>query len=158
MAINVFFFSDESMDKIYVTYGKFDFIQQIEQIFYSTMVSRLMEIFLCFLSLTDKHIYQIKCLMKAEKTDDKNKMFKVFSCINLKLVFFYIFSCLLLICYWYIVSSFCAVYENTQIIFIKDCLLSFLLNLIFPFFNIFNSLWSSILCYKRPEWKNGLFI
>ena len=134
MAMNVFFFSDESMHKIYVTYGKFDFIQQIEQIFYSTLVSQLMEVFLCFLSLTDKHIYQIKRLMKAKILDDKNKMFKVFSCIKIKLVIFYIFSCLLFVCYWYIVSSFCAVYENTQIIFIKDCLFSFLFNLLFPIF------------------------
>ena len=134
MAMNVFFFSDESMHKIYVTYGKFDFIQQIEQIFYSTLVSQLMEVFLCFLSLTDKHIYQIKRLMKAKILDDKNKIFKVFSCIKIKLVIFYFFSCLLFVCYWYIVSSFCAVYENTQIIFIKDCLFSFLFNLLFPIF------------------------
>ena len=133
MAMNVFFFSDESMHKIYLTYGKYDFIQQIEQIFYSTLVSQLMETFLCFLSLTDKHIYKIKSLITSKISDDKNKMFKLFLCIKIKLIFFCIFTFLLLISYWYIVSTFCAVYENTQIIFIKDCIFSFLLNLLYPF-------------------------
>ena len=32
MAMNVFFFTDESMHKIYLNYGKFNFIQQIPQI------------------------------------------------------------------------------------------------------------------------------
>ena len=60
MALNVFFFSDETMHKMFLDYGKYNFIQQIPQIVYSTIVSQLIEILLCFLSLTDKHFYQIK--------------------------------------------------------------------------------------------------
>ena len=60
MAINVFFFSDESMNKIFLNYGKYNFFQQIPQIVYTTIISQLIEVFLCYLSLTDKHIYQIK--------------------------------------------------------------------------------------------------
>ena len=56
MAMNVFFFQDESMHKLFLNYGKYDFIQQIPQIIYSTLISQLLEVFLCFLSLTDKHI------------------------------------------------------------------------------------------------------
>ena len=57
MAMNVFFFSDESMHKLYIDYGKYDFIQQIPQILYSTIISKLIEIILCYLSLTDKPIH-----------------------------------------------------------------------------------------------------
>ena len=35
--------------------------------------------------------------------------------------------------YWYIITCFCAVYENTQIAFIKDSFLSFALELLYPF-------------------------
>ena len=56
MAMNVFFFSDESMHKLYLSYGKFDFIQQLSQIIYSTLISQFMEVILCFLGLTDKYI------------------------------------------------------------------------------------------------------
>ena len=60
LAMNAFFFSDESMHRLYVDYGKYNFIQQIPQILYSTIVSHVIEIILCFLTLTDKHIYEIK--------------------------------------------------------------------------------------------------
>ena len=129
IAMNVFFFTDESMHKIFLSYGKYNFVQQIPQIVYSTIVSQLLEIFLCFLSMTDKYIYQIK----NGKPDSKSVM-NIFKCIKIKLISFFCFIFLLLFFYWYTVSSFCAVYENTQIVFIKDSLLSFLFgSIIYPF-------------------------
>ena len=130
MAMNVFFFSDESMHKIFLNYGKYNFIQQIPQIVYTTIISQLMEIFLCYLSLTDKHIYAIKNL---NQTFRAIKLRGILKCIKIKLVSFFIFTFIILGCYWYIVSVFCAVYENTQIIFLKDCLSSFGLGLLYPF-------------------------
>ena len=130
MAMNVFFFSDESMHKIYLNYGKFNFIQQIPQVIYTAIISQLLEVFLCFLSLTDQHIYQIK---KITNAIDKKEILKILKCIKIKLVIFFIFTFICFIFYWYTITSFCAVYENTQITFIKDSLLSFLLGIIYPF-------------------------
>ena len=62
MAMNVFFSSDDSMNKIFLNYGKYNFIQQIPKIVYTTIITQLLEIFLCYLSLTDKYIYKIKNL------------------------------------------------------------------------------------------------
>ena len=131
MALNVFFFSDASMHKIYINYGKYDFLQQIPQIIYSTIVSQLIEVFLCFLSLTDKHIYQIKHL---EKNFQNIKIINaIFKCIKIKLIVYFVFTFIFFGIYWYIVAAFCAVYENTQKAFIKDSLMSYLLSLIYPF-------------------------
>ena len=131
MAMNVFFFTDESMHKIYLNYGKFNFIQQIPQIIYSTILSQTLEVFLCYLSLTDKHIYQIKKL--PTKIRNKDTIFKILKCIKIKLIVFFIFIFVFFIFYWYLISCFCAVYENTQIIFIKDSFTSFLIGLIYQF-------------------------
>ena len=60
MAMNVFFFPDETIHKLYLNYGKYDFVQNIPQIIYSIIISKLIEIFLCYLSLTDKPIYKVK--------------------------------------------------------------------------------------------------
>ena len=128
MAINVFFFSDESMHKVFLNYGKYNFIQQIPQIIYTTIISQLLEVFLCYLSLTDTYIYKIK------KMNNKKMIKGILDCIKIKLVVFFIFTFLFFIFYWYTVTTFCAVYENTQITFIKDSLLSFLLDIIYPFF------------------------
>ena len=131
MAMNVFFFTDESMHKIYLNYGKYNFIQQIPQIVYSTILSQSLELFLCYLSFTDKHIYQIKKLQT--KIRNKDEIFKILKCIKIKLVVFYAFIFVIFIFYWYLISCFCAVYENTQIIFIKDSISSFFTGLIYQF-------------------------
>ena len=118
------------MHEIFLNYGKYDFVQQIPQIVYTTIISNLLETFLCYLSLTDKHIYQIKNLSKHY---EREGVFKILRCIEFKLINFYIFIFILFIFYWYLVSAFCAVYKNTQIIFLKDALSSFILGIFLPF-------------------------
>ena len=129
MTLNVFFFADETMHKMFLDYGKYNFIQQIPQIIYSAIVSQLIELFLCFLSLTDKYYYQIKNL----KIKSRVEILRIIKCIQLKIYFFYIFTGIMFLFYWYIITYFCSVYENTQIVFIKDSLLSFILELLYPF-------------------------
>ena len=131
MAMNALFFTDETMHKLYLTYGKYDFVQQIPQIVYSTVISQILEVFLCFLSLTDSPFYEIKRIELTEKNN--KKIHEIFKCINIKLVVFYIFTFIFYVLFWYIVVIFCSIYENTQITFLKDCLFSFLLGLILPF-------------------------
>ena len=129
MAFNVFFFSDDSMHKLFLNYGKYDFIQQIPQITYSTIISQIIELFICFLSLTDKYIYQIK----SDLIDGKTKKIKNrIKCIHIKLINFFIFIFLFLAMYWYIITIFCGVYKNTQIAFFKDSIISFAICLIYP--------------------------
>ena len=130
MALNVFFFSDESMHKLFLNYGKYDFLQQIPQIIYSTIFSQLIEVFLCFLSLTDKYIYLIKSYLQSDK---KNEISNIIKCIRVKLLIFFLFTFILLILYWYIITVFCGIYRNTQIAFIKDSIISFSISLIYPF-------------------------
>ena len=129
MAMNVFFFSDETMHKMFLDYGKYNFFQQIPQIAYSTLISKFIELFLCYLSLTDKHYYQIKDCKKISK----KSMIDIMKCIQIKIGFFFGFTSLMFIFYWYLITCFCAVYQNSQTAFIKDSLLSFLLGNLIPF-------------------------
>ena len=62
---------------------------------------------------------------------------KIMRCIKVKLTGFYIFTIIFFGFFWYTVSSFCAVYENTQIPFIKDSVFSLVLSIILPFFIYF---------------------
>ena len=50
-----------------------------------------------------------------------------------KFIFFFILSVIFLSFFWYFISCFCAVYANTQIILIKDTLVSFSLSMLYPF-------------------------
>ena len=128
MVMNIFFFSDESMHKLYLSYGKYDFIQQIPQILYSNIVSKILEIFLCYLSLTDKPIFEIKKLVLHNYS--ANTTFKR---IYIKLLIFFIFTFIFILFNWYVVSAFCSVYKNTQFSYIKDWIYTFILGILFNF-------------------------
>ena len=129
MALNAFFFADETMHKMYLNYGKYDFIQQIPQIIYSTIFSQLIDLLLCYLSLTDNYYYQMKKL----KIRSKYYLVKIIKIIKLKICFFFAFTGIMFFFYWYIITCFCEVYSNTQIAFIKDSLVSFGLGILIPF-------------------------
>ena len=129
MALNVFFFFDSSMHKIYLDYGKYNFIQQLPQILYSTIVSLIIEIIIGILSYTDINIYQIRQLEQATL----DKMQSIFKKIKIKLLVNFIITFVLFLFYWYFISAFCAVYNNKQIIYIKDFISSFSIGLVYPF-------------------------
>ena len=129
MAMNVIFFFDSSMHKIYIDYGKYNFIKQIPQIIYSSIVSLIIEILIGILSYTDKNIYEIRQL----KEFSSEKINKIFQKIKIKLIVYFVITFIFFLFYWYLISSFCAVYNNTQIIYLKDFITSFCLGLLYPF-------------------------
>ena len=156
MAFNVFFFSDDSMHDIYESGGDFDFFGQLTQMIYSTIISQLLEIFLNYLTMTDIHYYEIK--EKKKEIVDNNMILSVINCIKYKIIAFYVFTFLLFFFYWYTVSSFCAVYQNTQKIFITDSVSSFLLGLMYPFILYLIPAGLRMLSLKAKEKKNLKFI
>ena len=65
------------MRKIYLDYGKYNFIVQVPQIIYSAIISESIDIFLRYLCLTEKDIFKIKQLEKKRKERMKiNKFLK----------------------------------------------------------------------------------
>ena len=155
MAFNVFFFSDDSMHNIYESGGDFDFFGQLTQMIYSTIISQLLEIFLNYLTMTDIHYYEIK--EKKKEIVDNSIISSVINCIKYKIIAFYVFTFLLFFFYWYTVSSFCAVYQNTQKIFITDSVSSFLLGLVYPFILYLIPTGLRMLSLRAKEKKNLKF-
>ena len=129
--INGFFFSDETMHKIYEDKGAFNIILQIPQILYSSIISGVVNMILKFLSLSENNILALKQETDFKKAKKNSKIIK--KCINIKFILFFILSVIFLSFFWYFISCFCAVYANTQIILIKDTLVSFSLSMLYPF-------------------------
>ena len=119
------------MHKVYEDNGSYNFIYRIPQILYSSVVSAIINIILKQLSLSEKNILQLKEESIWSKVVQKSK--KIESCLKIKFILFFIISFILMTFFWYFVSCFCAVYTNTQIILIKDTLISFLTSMIYPF-------------------------
>ena len=58
--INAFFFSDDNMHKIYEDKGKFNFVYQIPQILYSTLIGRFIDSLIKNLALSQDKIVDLK--------------------------------------------------------------------------------------------------
>ena len=131
MTMNGLFFVHESMHRKYVNGEEYTFVQKIPQLLFTLIISHLLEVFLCFLGMTDDHIYKIKDLPKLEKNGAK--IIDIIDTMKNRLIGFYIFTFVLFLFNWYFISAFCAVYQNTQKIFLRDSAISFVTSMIDPF-------------------------
>ena len=129
--INGFFFSDDSMHKVYVDRGIYNFVYQIPQILYSSIASAIINMILKNLSLSEKNIIELK--QEKNETAFLEKSKSISKYLFIKVLIFFILSILLLLFFWYFISCFCGVYVNTQIIFIKNTFISFALSMVYPF-------------------------
>ena len=129
--INGFFFTDNTMHKAYLDNGDYDLIFRIPQIFYSSVISSVINMILKLLSLSEKNILSLKQEKNIKSLILKSK--RINSCIIIKFIIFFLLSNILLLFFWYFISCFCAVYINTQLILIKDTFISFGLSMAYPF-------------------------
>ena len=129
LIINALFFNDLTIHKIYEFKGRYNFINQLPTIFYSSIISLFINIIIKYLSLSENNILKIK--YETHNIVKKSRI--VLQWLKAKFIAFFILTFLLLISFWYYISCFCAIYRNTQIHLIKDSLSSCALSLLYPF-------------------------
>ena len=129
--VNALFFNDDTMHKIYEEKGNFNFVYQLPQILYSSLVSAVFNILLKLLALSESNILSFK--NKKEKVNIYKRMKNLIKILNIKFIFYFIISTIFLLAFLYYLSMFGAIYKNTQIHLIKDTLISFGMSLLYPF-------------------------
>ena len=129
--INALFFNDDTMHKIYEDKGKFEFLYQLPQIIYSSIISQILYSLLQLLALSDDLILMLK--QKKKTFNIAEIKLKLLKRLKIKFILFFIISTIFLLIFWYYISMFCAIYVNTQIHLIKDTLISFGMSLLYPF-------------------------
>ena len=89
----------------------------------------MIKIIISYFSLTEKNV------IEAKRANEKGnvKLDKLFKCLIVKYILFYIITYNFLIVFWYYIACFCSVYKNSQVHVIKDTLNSFLVSLLYPF-------------------------
>ena len=127
--ISAMFYSDDTMHKIYEDKGNFDFTYQLPQMFYSFIISTILQTLLNFLGLCEQNIITYKNNNKTNKL--KRKLLFI---IKFKIIIFFIITYVLLAFIWVYLGCFCAVYKNTQIHLLIDVSSSFAISLLTPFF------------------------
>ena len=123
------FYSDDTMHKIYIDKGSFDFTYQLPQMVYSLIISTILKSLLNFMGLYEGDIISFKN-DKDENKDSKKILFKIWC----KILLFFIITYILLFFFWIYLGCFCAVYKNTQIHLLLDVLSSFGLSFITDIF------------------------
>ena len=138
-ATNFAFFTDEILHKIYEDGGKYDILYFINDIIISFFVSYFITILLKIIFLSERNINEVRkqaLLSMSYNIADKEKKNMV-----IKYIIFFILGLAFLVFFWMLLSSFGAVYPNTQMFIFKNALISFAMSLVFPFvFNVFPSL------------------
>ena len=146
--INALFFDEPTIHKIYEEKGLYNFIYLAPHIFCSFAISYSLNAIIKFIFLSERNICQIKREINFDNIYDITE--KVKKCLIIKYICFYCISIIFLLFFWYYLSSFGAVYQNTQIYLIKNTAISFSASLLYPF--IFNT-FSAIL--RTNSLKNG---
>ena len=130
--ISALFFTDETMHQIYQDKGKYNIIYQFPFITYSAIISTvILRIILSTLVLTEKSILEVKNQKSKILAEKKKK--EVLKYMIIKFSIFFVLNLFLLIVFWYYLTCFNALYQNTQIDLIINSLISFGLSLVYPF-------------------------
>ena len=129
--INTLFFTDDTLHKIYEDKGKFNFLYQIPQILYSTLISRVIDSFIKNFALSQDIISSLK--QEKEKKGLEKIRKKLISTLKYKFTIFFLSTFIVLLFLLYYITCFCGIYVNTQIHLIKDTLISLLSSFFIPF-------------------------
>ena len=129
--VNCLFFDNNTLHKIYETEGSFNFIYQLPKIIYSSLISTVLNSILKNLALSNERIINLK---EDTKGDIEKRNKKLIKCLNIKFILYFILGFLFLLCFWYYIAMFGAIYKNSQVHLLKDTLISFGLSLLYPFF------------------------
>ena len=130
-SMNALFFTDNTMHKISQSKGAYNIIYQLPKICYSAIITSFINTILKLLSLSEDSILSIKKENNYQIVFKKGN--KIKNCLFIRIFVFYILSFIFMLFFWLLISCFCAVYINTQLILIYDTLFSFLVSMIYPF-------------------------
>ena len=134
--INLEFFNLKIIHKLYEEGGKYDIVYFLPKILLAFVISHFICVIIKYIFLSERNIIQIKMQQTFAKAN--NIASKITRIILLKCIIFFILGVSFLIFFWMLLSSFGAVYKNTQIIVFENTLISFGISLIYPFIiNIF---------------------
>ena len=129
--MNAFFFDEVTIHQIYEDGGEYNLSFFLLPIFLSFIFAHILSTIIKYIFLSERNIYEVKKvteLMNAREIGDKVKRK-----IIIKYITFFTISIIFIIFFWYYLSSFGAVYRNTQVFLIKNTFISCFISLVYPF-------------------------
>ena len=128
---NAVFFNDETMHQIVEDEGDYNFSYQIPFILISVVISTFCQRIFLLLIMTEKDVVKFKDIHDKNLAEKQKE--KTIKCINIKYMIFFILNVILLSLFWYYLTCFNAIYENTQLYLIENTLIGFGISIFYPF-------------------------
>ena len=128
---NALLFNDTLVSEIFKKNGSLSSKSSLPIAFYSFLISIL--VMRIFKPLTSNRNELKLIIKKRKKKNDYIKAFtKVLKKLKIKLIILYCFVIIFSILFWYYVSAFCAVYQNSQKFWLYGCLESIAMDFCTP--------------------------
>ena len=134
LGINIFFFTDKSIQKIYEAQGKYTFQESV--IYHLLFILLSTIITLVIKSITGFFIYSDQIILKSKQNQEEKINLSLIKIMSRGLLLF-ISNFIFIIIFWLYMGSFCAIFKNTQLYLIINGLTSFIIVLIIPFIYYF---------------------
>ena len=155
-SVNALFFNENTIHKIYEDGGSYNLMYLLPHILYSFVISHIFSTIIKYAFLSERSVIEIK--KEKNLQDAKNKVEKVKRNIVIKYIIFFVAGILFLVFFWYYLSSFGAVYQNSQFYLIKNTFISYAVSLIYPFIiNILPAIFRNCSLNDKNQNKEILF-
>ena len=129
LAFNALFYTDGYISNQYKHEGNIDIIASLPKSIYSSLFSVALSIIFGFLTSSKSILMKILLFSDQKEKDDLNKVLR---CIRIKLAFYFTLIFIFSLFFWYYVTAFCAVYQNSQVGWLIGAVISVALGLITP--------------------------
>ena len=129
---NALFFNKAIIHKIYKDQGAYNFKYSLPFILLAFLISHILITVVKYFSLSERNICEIKKEKNLKRANNKADNVKSF--LIKKYLCFYILGVAFLLFLWYYLSSFCAVYQNSQKFLIINTAISIVISFIYPIF------------------------
>ena len=129
-AINALFFTQATIHKIYTDKGSYKLGFYLPKIIISFFFTHIIIVIIKYIFLSERNILNVKKIQSYKKA--KEEADKARRCLIIKYILFYVIGSGFLGLFWFYLSSFCAVYKNTQIFLIINTFISLGISIIYP--------------------------
>ena len=132
-SINTLFFTKSTIHQIYKDQGIYYIKHQILKIILSFIISHTICFIIKYFSLSERNIIKLKYYIFLDKGKEVDKVAELKKCLIIKYVCYFLSSVIFIIFFWYYLSSFCAVYKNSQIYLIINTIICVCISFLYPF-------------------------
>ena len=130
-AMNALFFTEATIHQIYKDKGEYKLSYFLPKTFLSFFVAHIFITAIRYIFLSERNILEIK--RQETRIQAADQVDRVKKRLIIKYIIFYVAGVLFLILFWYYLSSFGAVYQNSQVLLIVNTFLSSAFSLVYPF-------------------------